>query len=100
MKIKDIIEKVGEDNIRKAVESDDADALKNLMEAEGVALDDEQLDYIAGGVRIRKKPIRRLRRNTTTSTNGGGSGSGDSDDPNSPNWTAPEEEDPDVTDPC
>ena len=94
MKVQEIFAKVGEDRIRQAVESDDADALKNLLEGENIKLSDEQLDYVAGGVIIPRRP--KVPTSATTSAPTSAStllSAGDSwdyidtDDPNSPNWT-------------
>ena len=35
--------------LREALECDDSEALQKLLDAHGVALSDEQLDFIAGG---------------------------------------------------
>ena len=96
MDIDDIIAKVGEDRISDAVDSEDADALKNLFEEEGIELNDEQLDYIAGGANRLRRPLRRRRslaaspkrkRNASPPPQITPNNYGDKDDPNSPNWT-------------
>lgn len=50
MKPEDIIKKVGADKFREALNSENGDALKTLLESEGIVLTPDQLDYIAGGI--------------------------------------------------
>ena len=50
LKLEEIVKKVGADRIRKAMESQSGEALKNLFDSEGIELTPEQLDYIAGGI--------------------------------------------------
>ena len=91
MKVQEIFAKVGEDRIRQAVESDDADALKNLLEGENIKLSDEQLDYVAGGVIIPRRPKVPNPQAATSAPTLLSAGDSwdyiDTDDPNSPNWT-------------
>ena len=94
MKLQEIFAKVGEDRIRQAVESDDADALKNLLDGENIKLTDEQLDYVAGGVVIPRRPKVPTSSAASASTSaptllsaGDSWDYIDTDDPNSPNWT-------------
>ena len=49
MELKKIIEKIGKDKFRAAMQADDRAALDALLDDAGVTLTDEQLDYIAGG---------------------------------------------------
>ena len=94
MRIQEIFAKVGEDRIRQAVESDEADALKNLLERENIKLTDEQLDYVAGGVGIPRRPkvpspttTQAATSTPTLQSTGDDWDYIDTDDPNSPNWT-------------
>ncbi len=50
MKLREIIEKVGEKKLREALESKNGDLLKKSFEEAGIKLTPEQLDFIAGGV--------------------------------------------------
>ena len=52
MKLREIIEKVGENKIREALESKNGDAQKKVFEDAGIKITPEQLDFIAGGVGI------------------------------------------------
>ncbi len=49
MDMNEIVEKVGRDNLKKALESDNPDDFKTLIENVGLDLNDEQLEAIAGG---------------------------------------------------
>lgn len=49
MKLGEVYDKVGKDKLKEALECDDSEALQKLLDAHGVALSDEQLDFIAGG---------------------------------------------------
>ena len=49
MDMNEIVEKVGRDNLKKALESDNPDDFKELIENAGLSLNDEQLEAIAGG---------------------------------------------------
>lgn len=49
MDIKEIFAKVDKAKLKEALAADDPDALRRLLEEEGINLTDEQLDYIAGG---------------------------------------------------
>ena len=49
MKLGEVLDKVGRDKLKEALECDDPEALQKLFEGHGVALSDEQLDFIAGG---------------------------------------------------
>lgn len=49
MELKNIIEKIGKDKFRAAMQADDKAALDKLLDEAGVSLTEEQLDYIAGG---------------------------------------------------
>ena len=49
MKLQEVFDKVGKDKIKEALECDDSEALQKLLNAHGVKLDDEQIDFIAGG---------------------------------------------------
>ena len=101
MQIKEIISKVGEDNIRKAIESDDPNGFQKLMEEEGILLNDEQLDYIAGGIlkpRGDRRPLVARPRKRRNSDNGGdetasGNERVNNDVPGIINWP----DDPDIT---
>ena len=75
MKPQDIVEKVGADRIRKAMESESGDELKKLLDSEGIVLTPEQLDYIAGGIvrNIPREPVRPRKP-------GSGTGTGTADD--------------------
>ena len=92
MNPKDIINKVGADRIRKAMESGNGDELKELFESEGIVLTPEQMDYISGGVVIEPRPTPR----GGTGGNGGGAGDGYNDDGTNTcdGTTLPSEEDP------
>lgn len=100
MKIEEAVARVGKDGIRQAMESDNADALKNLFDGEGMSLTDEQLDSIAGGVLTpyeAKIAMCRLKQ-----SNGpvfvSGLGCIDMDDPNIPGWTGTPDTDTTATD--
>ena len=45
----EIVEKVGRNNLKKALESDSPNDFKELIENAGLSLNDEQLEAIAGG---------------------------------------------------
>ena len=49
MDMNEIVEKVGRNNLKKALESDNPDDFKELIENAGLSLNDEQLEAIAGG---------------------------------------------------
>ncbi|MBQ6390166.1 MAG: hypothetical protein IJH88_00915 [Eggerthellaceae bacterium] len=49
MKLGEVFEKIGRDKLKEAMECDDAEALQKLLNAHGVTLSDEQVDFIAGG---------------------------------------------------
>ena len=49
MRLEDVYDKVGKDKLKEALECDDSEALQKLLDAHGVVLTDEQLDFIAGG---------------------------------------------------
>lgn len=49
MDMNEIVEKVGRDNLKKALESDNPNDFKELIENAGLSLNDEQLEAIAGG---------------------------------------------------
>ena len=49
MELKDVIEKIGKDKFKAAMQADDKAALDKLLDEAGVSLSEEQLDYIAGG---------------------------------------------------
>ena len=49
MELGEVFDKVGKDNLREALECDDSEALQKLLDAHGVKLSDEQVDFIAGG---------------------------------------------------
>lgn len=96
MKVEEIVTKIGEDRIRQAIESDEDDALENLLGEEGISLTDEQLDYIAGGVAL---PVRRRpsKRQTLPHPSCVVNENIDTDDPSSPNWTGDDSGDIDIT---
>ena len=50
MNMEEIVNKIGRANLKKAVESDDAGAFKELVEQSGFELNEEQLEAIAGGM--------------------------------------------------
>ena len=92
MEVEEIISKFGEDRIREAVESDDPNSLRNLIEGEGITLSDEQLEYIAGGVNT---PHRKMRVILPRRRRQGGV-TPDTDDP-SPYWATDEDGGPNGT---
>ena len=49
MKLEEVYEKIGKDKLKEALECDDPEELRKLLDAHGVTLTDEQLDFIAGG---------------------------------------------------
>lgn len=49
MDMNEIVEKVGRNNLKKALESDNPNDFKELIEDAGLSLNDEQLEAIAGG---------------------------------------------------
>ena len=49
MELEEILEKVGKNELKEALECEDPEALQKLLAAHGVKLSDEQLDFIAGG---------------------------------------------------
>lgn len=49
MDIKEIFDKVDKAKLKEALAADEPDALRQLLEGEGINLTEEQLDYIAGG---------------------------------------------------
>jgi len=49
MDMNEIVEKVGRNNLKKALESDSPNDFKELIENAGLSLNDEQLEAIAGG---------------------------------------------------
>ncbi|HAM14695.1 MAG TPA: hypothetical protein DCP91_02285 [Eggerthellaceae bacterium] len=49
MDMNEIVEKVGRNNLKKALESDNPNDFKELIENAGLSLNDEQLEAIAGG---------------------------------------------------
>ena len=61
LSLKEIIQKVGPDRIRKAIEAENGNALKELIESENIFLADEQLDYVAGGIGF-DHDVESLRR--------------------------------------
>ena len=100
MKIEEAVARVGKDRICQAMESDNADALKNLFDEEGMSLTDEQLDSIAGGIftpHEAKIAMRKMKQ-----SNGfilaASPAYFDADDPNDPNWTGPPDTDITATD--
>lgn len=54
MKLNELLAKIGENKLRTAMENDDSSALQQLFADEGVEVTDEQLDYIAGGMSVRR----------------------------------------------
>ena len=100
IKIEEAVARVGKDRIRQAMESDNADALKDLFDEEGMSLTDEQLDSIAGGIftpHEAKIAMRKLKQ-SNGSVLAGGFAYFDADDPNDPNWTGPPDTDTTATD--
>ena len=49
MDMNEIVEKVGRNNLKKTLESDNPNDFKELIENAGLSLNDEQLEAIAGG---------------------------------------------------
>ena len=49
METSEIIDKIGRENLKKAIESNDPNALQALIEETGLELTDEQIELIAGG---------------------------------------------------
>ena len=47
--LKEILKDVDKEELSKALNSKNPDELKALFAKKGITLDDEQLDYIAGG---------------------------------------------------
>ena len=83
LKPQDIVQKVGEDRIRKALESSSGEELQELLESEGIRLTPEQMDYISGGAglgveRHIKSVSRKVgdRKRRDSSSGSGGSSSG------------------------
>ena len=50
MKLGEVLDKVGKNKLKEALECDDPEALQKLLEGHGVELSEEQLDFIAGGL--------------------------------------------------
>ena len=100
MKIEEAVARVGKDRIRQAMESDNADALKDLFDEEGMSLTDEQLDSIAGGIltQFEAKIAMRKLKQPNDPVLAGGSAYFDPYDPNSPNWTGTPDTDTTATD--
>ena len=49
MEMNEIIEKIGKEKLKEALKSGDSKAVQALIEESGLELDEEQLEYLAGG---------------------------------------------------